>query len=231
MRPGRLSLSELLEGRTTFGLWSVLSEGQGSKIRGNGTARKALCRCDCGTERLVLISSLKSGVSSSCGCERRRQAASLAVRACLKHGDARASGCAPEYRIYRAMLSRCYNPNVERYPLYGGLGVQVAEEWRGPGGYERFLAHVGQRPSPSHSLDRHPDCEGNYEPGNVRWATAREQVLNRRTTARVPYEGRTLPLAEVANISGIPYRTLLWRHRRNWPAERLFEPLRGSARP
>lgn len=75
------------------------------------------------------------------------------------------------------MLDRCTNPNSDAWKYYGGRGVTVHLEWRAS--FEAFMQDVGRRISPSHSIDRHPNPDGNYEPGNVRWATPREQRLNR----------------------------------------------------
>jgi hypothetical protein len=76
------------------------------------------------------------------------------------------------------MIARCMNPKAHRYDLYGGRGISVCERW--VESFESFLSDMGQRPSDGHSLDRFPDKDGNYEPGNVRWATHQEQMLNRR---------------------------------------------------
>jgi hypothetical protein len=75
------------------------------------------------------------------------------------------------------MWQRCGNPKNAKYDIYGGCGITVCERWRE---YVNFLADLGRAPSPTHSLDRWPNPDGNYEPGNVRWATAEEQRANRR---------------------------------------------------
>lgn len=77
------------------------------------------------------------------------------------------------------MHARCTNPKNANYQYYGARGITVCESWSGVGGFARFLKHVGLRPSAKHSIDR-MDVNGNYEPGNVRWATVLEQRHNRR---------------------------------------------------
>lgn len=81
------------------------------------------------------------------------------------------------YRTWQGMKCRCLTPSSGAYVRYGARGVTVCEEWQRS--FEAFAAHVGQPPSPKHTLDR-KDPFGNYEPGNVRWATAEEQANNRR---------------------------------------------------
>jgi hypothetical protein len=83
----------------------------------------------------------------------------------------------PEYKAWCNMRTRCANPNNKRWHRYGGRGIKVCEEWQTD--FWAFLAHVGLKPSPDHSIDRYPDRDGNYEPGNVRWATQADQTNNR----------------------------------------------------
>lgn len=101
----------------------------------------------------------------------------------MRHGHARSKATTtPEYRAWMQMRYRCFNPRCEDFARYGGREITVAPEWCGRGGFERFLAHIGLKPEPKrlYSLDR-IDPDGNYEPGNVRWATAAEQRANQST--------------------------------------------------
>ncbi len=87
------------------------------------------------------------------------------------------------YHLWNNMNQRCYNPKTQYYNLYGGRGIRVCKRWSigedGKTGYQCFVQDVGMRPTDQHSIDR-INTNGNYEPGNVRWATKREQSLNRR---------------------------------------------------
>lgn len=83
----------------------------------------------------------------------------------------------PEYRAWESMKARCYNSNTKNFHIWGGRGIRVCQKWLGS--YMAFLQDVGRRPSPNHSLDRYPDPDGNYRPGNVRWATWEQQANNR----------------------------------------------------
>ncbi len=127
------------------------------------------CVCDCGTEKVALGTSLVKGNVSSCGC--------LAKDLVTKHGGAVPGKLHPLYKRWLGMNERCRNPKADNYPRYGALGVRVCQEWQ-----ESFIAfaeYVGPKPGPGYTLDR-IDPAGNYEPGNVRWATAHEQRINRR---------------------------------------------------
>ena len=116
-------------------------------------------------------------------------------------------GCTgtPTYRAWQDMIQRCYNPRRTRYPMYGGRGITVCQRWRES--FEAFLKDMGTSPSPRHSIDR-IDNNGNYEPGNLRWATAKEQSRNQRRNRVLTYQGETLCIAEWAERLGVAYATL-----------------------
>jgi hypothetical protein len=128
--------------------------------------RKALFVCECGELTNINYSSVKSGEIKSCGCLQ-----SVA----RKHGSAFRGKQTTEYRAWCSMKYRCLNPNSKDYYLYGAKDIKIYDKWINS--FESFLEHVGTKPSKEYSLDR-IDPSGNYEPNNVRWATAKQQRMN-----------------------------------------------------
>lgn len=125
-----------------------------------------------------------------------------------------------EYTVWMSMRTRCKNPNSKSYHNYGGRGIKVCELWND---FETFLVDVGPRPSPSHTLDRFPNPNGDYEPGNVRWATRVEQARNTRANRFVTIRGETKTAAEWAGIYRIKYTTAITRmDLLGWDAEQAF---------
>jgi hypothetical protein len=114
------------------------------------------------------------------------------------------------------MKSRCYCETTIRFADYGGRGISVCDRWRDD--FAAFLADVGQKPTPKHSLDR-IDVDGNYEPGNVRWATIREQNTNTRRSIYATIDGVTLPIIEWAEKNGLYQELVAARLRRGWSPE------------
>lgn len=105
----------------------------------------------------------------------------------LKHGQTANGKISPEHKAWAAIKQRCYNPNASKYKYWGGRGITVCERWLNS--FENFLADMGKRPSDKHSLDRFPNKEGNYEPGNCRWATIEQQNENRSNNVIIEYNG------------------------------------------
>jgi len=125
------------------------------------------CKCECGAIKRILASLLQSGKTQSCGCLRKETSTILSTTHGMRH--------TPEYRSYVHAKDRCNNPNDKRHKDYGGRGIEFRFE-----SYQEFLDEIGRKPSPEHSLDR-IDNNGDYIPGNVRWATAIEQRANQRS--------------------------------------------------
>ena len=161
-----------------------------------------LCVCDCGSTMVVPTRNLNRGAVRSCGC--------------LRHGMADTK----VYSTWCRMISRCKTTNLEHYACYGARGIKVCDEWKNS--FEAFYADVGDPPSQSHSLDRYPNTNGNYEPGNVRWATAKEQARNRRSTLHVEFRGETRPLSELCENLGMTYRTVQRRLEYGWSVEKAL---------
>ena len=119
----------------------------------------------------------------------------------FKHGAAVRGAMTTEYRIWLSMKQRCTNPKTISYRCYGALGVTVCSEWSHS--FERFLSDMGPRPSPHHSLDRYPNKDGGYEPGNVRWATRIEQNNNSARNRIIAAFGKSLTISQWARSLGI----------------------------
>ncbi|MDB5606679.1 MAG: hypothetical protein JWP25_3579 [Bradyrhizobium sp.] len=138
-----------------------------------------------------------------------------------KHGHKRRGSSMSEYRVWSQMIGRCHSAAHDSYKNYGGRGIGVCAAWRND--FTVFLRDVGARPSLQHTLDRYPDQNGNYEPGNVRWATKTEQARNKRSNVIVIIDGARMTLAEAVELSGLPYSIVRNRlHRYAWAPARAF---------
>jgi len=139
----------------------------------------------------------------------------------LTHGATVNRQPTPEWNSWRGMVERCTNPNHKHWAHYGGRGIRVCDRWLG---FAAFLADMGAKPTPEHSIDR-INNDGNYEPGNCRWATRHEQARNKSTTRHITAHGKTLTLTEWGRTSGIPVPTIHERLRHGWDTERaVTEP-------
>ena len=169
-------------------------------------------RCDCGAEKVVTRNEIRAG-QMSCGC--------LHI-AMMKDGIGKTHGLSDshEYVSWRAMKHRCMNPNASDYDSYGGRGITVCKEWLES--FESFLSHIGPMSSPGMTVERINNANGAYEPGNVRWATRREQGANMRINVLLTAFGMTLHLSEWARRTGIPRRTISRRVKQGMAHEKAL---------
>lgn len=186
--------------------------------------RRGIFLCDCGTTTITAIYDVRNGHTISCGCyhdEIRRK-----IR--VTHGHTSCRRSTPEYRAWKAMKGRCLDPNNISYKNYGGRGVTVCDEWLHD--YPSFLKEIGKRPSKNHSVDR-INNNGNYEPGNVRWATRKEQRRNSDRVHPVTINGITRLICDWAAVSGVPEESISARIRHGWDLKRsVFQPIQKRRR-
>lgn len=200
-------LTENLLGRT-FSRWTVI----GLARIGKGGARTWICQCVCGTKLDVPTHALLSGNSRSRKCLRNERLAESRV----KHGKSKTS----EYNIWRGIKDRCLNPKSQQYDNYGGRGITICDEWRDS--FIDFYKYVGSKPNQKDEIDRFPDNNGNYEPGNVRWATRKQQTRNTRVNHQLTFNGKTQCVGAWAEELGVNRYTILKRIKKGWPNEKVF---------
>lgn len=175
--------------------------------------QKALCLCECGTTITTLWQNVRRGNTKSCGCLRRRAAGLSAPR----------DSDRPEYQSWQGMNRRCSNAACKSFPRYGGRGIRVCDRWRYS--FSAFFKDMGPRPSAAHTLDRR-DNNGNYEPGNCRWATWKVQQRNRRNNSRFQFGAENLTLAEWSERTERPLVTLRYRlFKLGWTIEQALTTL------
>lgn len=176
----------------TFGRLKVLHSVASDKYT------KWSCICECGNELIVLSNNLRRGTTKSCGCLQKESAS----KANKTHGLKNSS----EYRAWINMKNRCLNPSDKRYADWGGRGIKVCDRWLHS--FENFLNDMGKKTSRLHSLDRYPDINGNYEPGNCRWATMSQQNRGKRNNVWIEYNGIKKILSDWAKEFNITISTL-----------------------
>lgn len=165
-----------------------------------------LCRCDCGSEIEVDSGSL-GRMTNSCGCMQRELASSRQ----MKHGHTKKPDTLRALKAYYNAKGRCLDPSNKRYARYGGRGILMCERWLNDA--DAFIQDMGGCP-PTMTLERIA-VDGNYEPSNCVWATAKAQARNRSTAHRVAHDGETLTLREYAAATGVNYDALKSRMRKN----------------
>lgn len=184
-----------------FGRLTVVEEAPRQRRRSGTSLRAFVLRCDCGTIKTVRLGSLTAGATVSCGCFHREMAAEVG-----KSSKKNTREVDLLYDVWKAMQSRCHDPANKSYGRYGARGIAVCQEWRDS--FAAFLADIGERPK-GMTLDR-INSAGNYEPGNVRWATYTVQARNTRRNIRVQRGDEVMTLAEAAERFGIVYGRALY---------------------
>ncbi|MNK81961.1 hypothetical protein D3C87_1017220 [compost metagenome] len=168
------------------------------------------CVCDCGNEAVKQSGDLLGGMrwcSKSCAVKPGHR---------TTHGQRYTA----LYQVWHRMKDRCYRETNPSYASYGGRGIAVCDEWRNS--FEAFAAYVGEPLFLGAELDRYPNNDGNYEPGNVRWATRKEQANNRRSNRVLEWEGRSKTVQEWGEYFGIDPQLIRNRLRHGWAVPRVF---------
>lgn len=173
----------------------------------------AICKCECGViKKKILVSQLRNGSIKSCGCWRVEQSTKRAT----KHG----LRFTKEYWVWQQMFERCNKPHNKGYKRYGARGIRVCERWSK---FENFIADMGMRPSPKHSLERENN-DGHYSPDNCKWATRWAQARNTRRNIYYEYEGERYTAPELARKSGKNHGTIRSRLTTlGWPVKLAVE--------
>jgi hypothetical protein len=170
---------------------------------------KYLLACDCGESVISYECDLIGPKRrASCGCSKDEK-------------DGRWSH--PLYGIWLGMIARCHNENDKDYINYGGRGIEVCTEWRQSP--FTFYAYMPPRPD-GHTIDR-IDVNGHYKPGNVRWATASQQVCNRRCTKWIAKDGVSYAPRQYWSLyvaQFVDYKTFMYRLRSGWDINRASTP-------
>jgi hypothetical protein len=160
---------------------------------GNDEDRHSLwsCHCECGKRITASSALLNNGHTKSCGCLNNELRAERGRTLNATHGESRKGKKTGEYISWAAMKERCLNPTCKDWHNYGGRGITICPQW--VDSFETFLSDMGRRPTKNHSIDRFPNNDGNYEPGNCRWATTEEQGKNRRQNSHCGYGHEMTP--------------------------------------
>lgn len=185
-----------------FGYWTIAGESFKK-----GAIWFISCQCVCGVKRDVKISALRDATSRSCGCH--------SSDLITKHGESGVNRT-PEFATWNAIKNRCYNEKDKSFPDYGGRGIKVFAGWLTS--YASFLAYMGRRPSTEHSIER-INNNGDYEPGNVKWATHVEQCNNKRSSRFLDFNGKRQTVALWAREIGVHQSIILARLKKGWSNE------------
>ena len=200
-----------------FGRLTVIERDENYVSPSGRRAAHWICECDCGTRITIIGAALREGVTRSCGCLAREESRKRVIQQFTTHGKRHTR----LYEIWKAMKSRCNNPNSSNYKYYGGRGIKVCDEWMND--FQKFWDWAmanGYRDDLS--IDRIDNDKG-YSPDNCRWDTAKRQRNNRRNNRVFTVDGETKTLAEWCEIYEKSYCTSSARLRRGWTIEEALD--------
>lgn len=186
------------------------------------------CICVCGTEKVVSKDKIKSGGTVSCGCYAREWLKTNKPN-CLGHQvSLHGKSNTKEYKAWSSAKDRCFNPKTKNWHIYGGRGITMYQPWADS--FEEFFKYIGNAPSKKHSIDR-IDNDGNYEPGNVRWATQEEQCNNKTKNIFVEIDGVNKSVTAWCKERGLSHGTIFRRISKGMsPFDAINKPIDLSKR-
>lgn len=205
-------LKEILPGET-FGSWTA--EGRAPNSKGGSVCWNMACACG-RMRQAVRGSDLRSGASTKC----RRCCDDELRKRMTTHGHCRRGRRSPEHMAWIAARRRCENQNDRFWPDYGGRGIQMCPRWRK--NFANFLADMGEKPPDKDCLDRYPNPDGNYEPGNCRWATWKESNGNKHNIVWIEFDGRRMIQSNWAREARMTSATFGYRRRAGWSIKRIM---------
>lgn len=184
-----------------------------------------VCKCKCGKEREFKACEIYGVTKKFASCN---------INGCrrdpiVKHGCKRGgkNGSTTEYVCWVSMIQRCTNPSVKNYHRYGGRGIKVCARWLNS--FQAFLEDMGEKPTSKHSIER-KNNNGNYEPGNCKWATQKEQSNNQCTNRFITANGKTLTVSQWSDKLGVTQDFLNNRVHRKWSDERIINEPKHNRR-
>lgn len=204
-----------------FGRLTVVSRAENTQ---SGQTRWN-CRCDCGNKKIIMGSSLRKGITTSCGCYRKENL----LKCSIKHGKKNTR----LYVVWQGMRRRCFDTNIEAYKNYGGRGITVCPKWLDFESFYTWAIANGYDENAKRgecTLDR-IDVNGNYEPDNCRWVNMKAQANNMRKNVNLEYNGETKTLREWCELLNLSYNTIYGRLMKGWDIQKALEtPIRKSHR-
>lgn len=177
------------------------------------------CKCDCGREKSIAHLDLLTGHTKSCGCIARENI----IKRNFKHGHTAGNKTSHEWSSWSSMISRCYDSKSSAWLRYGAVGVSVCDDWRGENGFINFLSDMGNKPTPSHTIDR-VDGTKDYCKNNCRWATKLMQSNNQRSNRKIEWNGDIYNVSQLMRKLGIYTKSGVYYTRldRGWSVKDTF---------